>query len=482
MVIDKKTKSIINKFTNVKTPKKTTVGKFGGDNIFMTDYSGVDNSLPTTTKGDILVDDGNNLIRLGVGSDDEVLTADSGEDSGIKWAAGGGGGSSPWTTDSNVVNLNTDTDSVTIGSATAGGKLFIDGDADEIQLQVQGHSTQTNNLVVFEDSAGNDITTFRTALSGTSSTSNFMNITGTLPANPSSSAVGSFINITTGSGTTTEGLVGFRVDLNAGSTGAGKYVGLEFINRAAGTGTTLNVGSTSTPTLNSGIRGFAQATTTGYNVGAYTEALGGDLNLGLYGKSVNAKNSATNIGVLGNGLNTGTSPIQIGGYFSLDNSTPSFESSALICDNDSQTSPIFVARDGGTKVFIIKDGGNVGIGTSVPNTTLDIDGGISLPIVTKTANYTATINDHTIICGSDGGGFTITLPSASSAYNSTDGNGLILNIKNNGSMLNDITLDGAGAETIDGLSTQTINDGTCLTIQSNGTTWYIIGNYSTGML
>ena len=81
-----------------------------------------------------------------------------------------------------------------------------------------------------------------------------------------------------------------------------------------------------------------------------------------------------------------------------------------------------------------------------------------------------------------GGGFTITLPSASSAHNSTDGNGLILNIKNNGSMLNDITLDGAGAETIDGLSTQTINDGTCLTIQSNGTTWYIIGNYSTGML
>lgn len=67
-----------------------------------------------------------------------------------------GSGSSPWQTDSNVVNLVTDGDTVTIGSATAGGKLFIDGDADEVQLQVQANGTQTALLAVFEDSAGND--------------------------------------------------------------------------------------------------------------------------------------------------------------------------------------------------------------------------------------------------------------------------------------------------------------------------------------
>jgi hypothetical protein len=46
---------------------------------------------PSTTKGDILVDDGTNVIRLAVGSNDQVLTADSGEASGTKWAAASGG-------------------------------------------------------------------------------------------------------------------------------------------------------------------------------------------------------------------------------------------------------------------------------------------------------------------------------------------------------------------------------------------------------
>ena len=47
---------------------------------------------PTTTKGDILVDNGTSVIRVAVGTDTHVLTADSAEPSGVKWAAGGGGG------------------------------------------------------------------------------------------------------------------------------------------------------------------------------------------------------------------------------------------------------------------------------------------------------------------------------------------------------------------------------------------------------
>jgi hypothetical protein len=47
---------------------------------------------PTTTKGDLLVDNGTNVIRVAVGTDTHVLTADSSEPSGVKWAAGGGGG------------------------------------------------------------------------------------------------------------------------------------------------------------------------------------------------------------------------------------------------------------------------------------------------------------------------------------------------------------------------------------------------------
>lgn len=46
-----------------------------------------------TTKGDILVHNGTNFVRLAVGTNTQVLTADSAEASGVKWAAGSGGSS-----------------------------------------------------------------------------------------------------------------------------------------------------------------------------------------------------------------------------------------------------------------------------------------------------------------------------------------------------------------------------------------------------
>lgn len=52
---------------------------------------------PLTTKGDLIVRDASNNVRLGVGIDGYVLTADSTELAGVKWAAsaGGGGGGAP---------------------------------------------------------------------------------------------------------------------------------------------------------------------------------------------------------------------------------------------------------------------------------------------------------------------------------------------------------------------------------------------------
>jgi len=47
---------------------------------------------PLTTKGDLIVNDGTNNIRLPVGTNGHVLTADSTLAAGVKWAAGGGGG------------------------------------------------------------------------------------------------------------------------------------------------------------------------------------------------------------------------------------------------------------------------------------------------------------------------------------------------------------------------------------------------------
>lgn len=46
---------------------------------------------PTTTKGDLIVNDGSLNVRQAVGADGFVLTADSTQTSGIKWAASGSG-------------------------------------------------------------------------------------------------------------------------------------------------------------------------------------------------------------------------------------------------------------------------------------------------------------------------------------------------------------------------------------------------------
>jgi hypothetical protein len=47
---------------------------------------------PATTKGDLIAYDGTDNIRIPVGTDTYVLTADSTQASGLVWAAGGSGG------------------------------------------------------------------------------------------------------------------------------------------------------------------------------------------------------------------------------------------------------------------------------------------------------------------------------------------------------------------------------------------------------
>jgi hypothetical protein len=95
--------------------------------------------------------------------------------------------------------------------------------------------------------------------------------------------------------------------------------------------------------------------------------------------------------------------------------------------------------------------------------------GFSNAVVAKTANYTATINDHVIKCSASGGAFTITLPAASTAT------GLLLHIKKTDSSANRITIDGNASELVeDAVTQQLIYQGENLMLQCDGSQWWVL--------
>jgi len=89
-------------------------------------------------------------------------------------------------------------------------------------------------------------------------------------------------------------------------------------------------------------------------------------------------------------------------------------------------------------------------------------------VVTKTAAYTATLNDKTILCDATTAAFTVTLPTAVGCK------GKKFIIKKTDSTINTVTIDGNGAETIDGVATKILtNQYYGVSIISNNTNWII---------
>lgn len=98
---------------------------------------------PTTTKGDIIVDDGTNAIRVAVGADNTILTADSGETSGVRWATAAS---------ENSATINA---GETISGATTPAPVYIDKADNEAYLCDANDATKYK-FVGFATSNGTD--------------------------------------------------------------------------------------------------------------------------------------------------------------------------------------------------------------------------------------------------------------------------------------------------------------------------------------
>ncbi len=106
---------------------------------------------------------------------------------------------------------------------------------------------------------------------------------------------------------------------------------------------------------------------------------------------------------------------------------------------------------------------------NTPSSTLQVGGSLGTAIVTKTANYTASGNDYTILCNNTSAPITISLPTAVGCT------GRIYVIKKISPAGNTVTVDGYLAETIDGSSTYLLTPQySVVRIQSDGTSWWVL--------
>lgn len=198
-----------------------------------------------------------------------------------------------------------------------------------------------------------------------------LHVTATFPTSYTYLPRGGYLELTT-AGTQSNASFpqrGFEVLMNAGYTGSAATVAVMGANAAAGTAAVIVQGGI--PVGNAGFMYTAVGTTTGNNYGAAGFARFGNTSIGLVGRvglntTQDAKTGAKYIGVFGVARNnTGAGSVSLGGYFGLNISDPTFDNAALIADNADAAYPIFIARDNGTTVWQVADGGNTTWGDAV---------------------------------------------------------------------------------------------------------------------
>ena len=132
-------------------------------------------------------------------------------------------------------------------------------------------------------------------------------------------------------------------------------------------------------------------------------------------------------------------------------------------------------NNNGSDHVTIQNDGDVGIGTTSPVSTLDVNGSVGYAVTTRTSATTLDNTHNVVLCNT--GAYTVTLPAAAS------NTGRIYYIKNIDTDGDDITIDGNGAETIDGSATYVLDTYLRnIKIISDGSNWHVISDGNNGSL
>ena len=315
----------------------------------------------------------------------------------------GSGLSNSGTTLYNTLAVGLGSNQTIIGGLNASGTLTLSSTSNatkgKILFGTSAYDEANNRLGIGTQSPTSAIHfVLPTNLSGTQ---NAMYLSSAFDA--TATGVKSFIQYdltTAGSNGNTYGLT---LNLLPGQTGTSSTQAIRIIN-------TTTTSPTFDPFLGTGNAGAVVASTGaggGANYGMSTTASNSLFNIGNRARATGGTiANSTNVGVLGIG-NVGTSTgtvYQIGGYFTLETVTPTLTfSAALACDNGTATNDIFVARDNGTAVFTIADGGAVNStgNITVPDSAYGTSWNGDNTVPTKNAIY-----DKIETLGGGGGSYT----------------------------------------------------------------------------
>ena len=230
-------------------------------------------------------------------------------------------------------------------------------------------------------------------------TESFINVTGTLPASGSAETYGTKIAVT-GAGTAAYPQTALRVDLAAGYTGV--------YNTAAVYGKNASAVNNPGAVMTQGVVG--EASSAKENVGVFGKALAAaDVNIGIGGTAATGSSNSS-VGVFG-GVNpvSGTEARAYGvvGILNAGNTSAGIASgliaagsAAAMFDNRDAGLPILLAKDNGTTVFSINDGGAICGGLSKTLTESSATGFVEIAVASNNVvsahiDYEVEANDAT---------------------------------------------------------------------------------------